>query len=447
MDRIATSIKNRLSLRAPQAESLKILAELVGKLTLHKDVYLQTELDKVKDAYPTCMDFERDFPSVCFALATGVGKTRLMGAFIAYLYLHNRIKNFFVLAPNLTIYNKLNDDLSLPTSPKYVFQGIGEFATKRPRIITGDNYQYASQTTVFDSEVHINVFNISKINAETRGGSMPRIKRLSEYLGDSYFNYLSNLNDLVLVMDESHHYRADRGMEVINELNPILGLELTATPQVERGQHTIKFKNVVYEYSLAKAIPDGFVKEPAVATRKNFDPLHYTDEELDRIKLEDGIRIHEDTKVALDIYARDNKVQQVKPFVLVVAKDTSHAGKLKELITSKAFFKGSYADKVMEIHSAQRGAEKEKNIVQLVSLESPDNKIEIVIHVNMLKEGWDVTNLYTIIPLRTAASMTLREQTIGRGLRLPYSKRTGNDKADKLTIVAHDKFETTRQIN
>ena len=441
MDRIATSIKNRLSLRPPQTESLKILAELVGKLTLQKGVDLQTELDKVKDAYPTCTDFERDFPSVCFALATGVGKTRLMGAFIAYLYLHKGIKNFFVLSPNLTIYNKLIDDFSLPTSPKYVFQGIGEFATKRPRIITGDNYQYSSQRTMFDSEVHINVFNISKINAETRGGNIPRIKRLSEYIGESYFNYLSNLNDLVLLMDESHHYRADRGMEVINELNPILGLELTATPQVERGQHAIKFKNVVYEYSLAKAIPDGFVKEPAVATRKDFDPSHYTDEDLDRIKLEDGIRIHEDTKVALDIYARDNKVQQIKPFVLVVAKDTSHAGKLKELITSKSFFEGNYADKVMEIHSAQRGSEKEENIARLVSLESPDNKIEIVIHVNMLKEGWDVTNLYTIIPLRTAASMTLREQTIGRGLRLPYGKRTGNDKADKLTIVAHDKFQ------
>jgi type III restriction enzyme len=441
MDRIANSIKNRLSLRPPQTESLEILAELVGKLTLQKDVDLQTELDKVKSGYPTCMDFERDFPSVCFALATGVGKTRLMGAFIAYLYMHKEIKNFFVLAPNLTIYNKLIDDFSLPNSPKYVFHGIGEFATKRPRIITGDNYQYASQTTMFDSEVHINVFNISKINAETRGGSVPRIKRLSEYIGESYFNYLSNLNDLVLLMDESHHYRADRGMGVINELNPILGLELTATPQVERGQRTIKFKNVVYEYSLAKAIQDGFVKEPAVATRKDFDPSHYTDEDLDRIKLEDGIRIHEDTKVALDIYARDNKTQQVKPFVLVVAKDTSHAGKLKELIISKAFFEGNYSNNVMEIHSAQRGSEKEENIAQLVSLESLDNKIEIVIHVNMLKEGWDVTNLYTIIPLRTAASTTLREQTIGRGLRLPYGKRTGNDKADKLTIVAHDKFQ------
>ncbi len=75
------------------------------------------------------------------------------------------------------------------------------------------------------------------------------------------------------------------------------------------------------------------------------------------------------------------------------------------------------------------------------SLEDPNNKIEIVIHVNMLKEGWDVTNLYTIIPLRTATSMTLREQTIGRGLRLPYSIRTGDHKVDKLTIVAHDKFQ------
>ena len=67
--------------------------------------------------------------------------------------------------------------------------------------------------------------------------------------------------------------------------------------------------------------------------------------------------------------------------------------------------------------------------------------MEIVIHVNMLKEGWDVTNLYTIIPLRTATSMTLREQTIGRGLRLPYGTRTGDDKVDKLTIVAHDRFQ------
>lgn len=441
MNRIANSIKNRLSLRPPQVESLRILAELADTLSLQKNPDLTAELEKVKSLYPTCADFERSFPSLCFALATGVGKTRLMGAFIAYLYLAKNIRNFFVLAPNLTIYNKLIDDFANINSPKYVFQGIGEFVHSRPRIITGDNYEEVRQAELFKYEIHVNIFNIGKINAETRGGKSPRIKRLAECLGDSYFNYLSTLDDLVLLMDESHHYRADRGMEVINELNPIIGLELTATPQVERGGGAVKFRNVVYEYSLAKAIRDGFVKEPAVATRKDFDPTHYTQDDLDRIKLEDGIRLHEDTKVALDIHARDTKANHVKPFVLVVSQNTEHARKLKEMIVSQRFFVGYYADKVMEIHSNQTGGEKDENIERLVSLENPANKIEIVIHVNMLKEGWDVTNLFTIIPLRTATSVTLREQTIGRGLRLPYGKRTGNDKVDKLTIVAHDKFQ------
>jgi type III restriction enzyme len=448
MDRIANSIKNRLSLRPPQADSLNILAELIEKLDLKKHTpdpsqegnFLKEQLEIVKTAYPICTDFERNFPSICFALATGVGKTRLMGAFVAYLYLTKGIRNFFVLAPNLTIYNKLIEDFSNTTHPKYVFKGIGEFVHNNPVIITGDNYNSIGDLYK-EQEIRINVFNISKISSEMRGGKLPRIKRLSEYLGDSYFNYLSNLEDLVLLMDESHHYRADRGMEVINELNPVLGLELTATPKVERSGGAIKFKNVVYEYSLAKAIQDGFVKEPAVATRRDFDPSQYSLEDLDRIKLEDGIRIHEDTKVALVIFAKDSRLQTVKPFVLVVAKDTEHARKLKELIVSNAFFEGLYADKVMEIHSNQTGEEKDENIAQLLSLEDPDNKIEIVIHVNMLKEGWDVTNLYTIIPLRTAASTTLREQTIGRGLRLPYGKRTGYDKVDKLTIVAHEKFQ------
>ncbi|MDO8721837.1 MAG: DEAD/DEAH box helicase family protein, partial [Syntrophales bacterium] len=260
MNRIATSIKNRLSLRSPQTESLGILAALVDTLPLQKNIDLTAELEKVKSFYPTCTDFERNFPSLCFALATGVGKTRLMGAFIAYLYLAKNIRNFFVLSPNLTIYNKLIDDFTNITSPKYVFQGIGEFVHSRPRIITGDNYEDVHQGELFKYEIHINIFNIGKINAETRGGKSPRIKRMAECLGISYFNYLTNLDDLVVLMDESHHYRADRGMEVINELNPILGLELTATPQVERGGAAIKFKNVVYEYSLAKAIRDGFVK-------------------------------------------------------------------------------------------------------------------------------------------------------------------------------------------
>lgn len=105
------------------------------------------------------------------------------------------------------------------------------------------------------SDVTINVFNISKFNRE-----IGNIHHLSEYLGQSYFDFLAAQKDLVVIMDESHHYRADKGMTAINELKPVLGLELTATPQVESGTKTIKFKNVVYEYPLSSAIRDGYAK-------------------------------------------------------------------------------------------------------------------------------------------------------------------------------------------
>lgn len=439
MNNKAQIIKNRLSLRKPQAESLEILQMITDILLLKNDIDVTSELAKIRELYPTCSDFEREFPSVCFSLATGVGKTRLMGAFIAYLYSAKGIKNFFVLAPNLTIYNKLIEDLSNPQNPKYVFRGISEFAVFGPRIVTGDTYEQRQQ--MLGETVRINIFNISKINSEVRGGREPRIKRLSEYLGESYFNYLAELPDLVLLMDESHHYRADSGLKAINELKPILGLELTATPI---DSHGITFKNVVYDYPLAKALQDGFVKEPAIATRRNFNPDQYKNDpkELDLIKLEDGVRIHEDTKVALDIYSRDTGNRLVRPFVLVVAKDTDHAKEIRATIESDRFFEGRYKGKVIEIHSNQRGEEKEENVQKLLALEKPDNTVEIVVHVNMLKEGWDVTNLYTIIPLRAANSQILTEQTIGRGLRLPYGARTGVEKVDKLTIIAHDRFQS-----
>ena len=88
-----------------------------------------------------------------------------------------------------------------------------------------------------------------------------------------------------------------------------------------------------------------------------------------------------------------------------------------------------------------RGEEKDETVEQLIGVENPANPTEIVVHVNMLKEGWDVTNLFTIVPLRAANSKTLVEQSIGRGLRLPYGKRTGVDTVDRLTIVSHDKFQ------
>jgi type III restriction enzyme len=289
--------------------------------------------------------------------------------------------------------------------------------------------------------VHINIFNISKINSEVRGGKSPRIKRLSEYIGESYFDYLAGLPDLVLLMDESHRYRASAGVRAINELKPILGLELTATPFVESGRGAIPFKNVIYDYPLGKAMTDGFVKEPAVVTRKNFNPAGMSAEEIERLKLEDGIRLHESVKVELETYARESGNAIVKPFLLVIARDTTHAAQLLQLIQSDGFFEGRYKGKAIQVDSSQTGKAEEEMIERLLKVEHADEPTEIVIHVNMLKEGWDVTNLYTIVPLRAANARILIEQSIGRGLRLPYGKRTGVMAVDRLNIVAHDKFQ------
>lgn len=445
--RVLHAVTGRLSLRAPQEESLKRLARALEAspdlLSHERDV--TSILSSLKAEFPTLEDFEREFPSLCFALATGVGKTRLMGAFIAYLHLAHGINNFFVLAPNLTIYNKLITDFTRNT-PKYVFKGIAEFAQRPPLIITGDNYDQTGaavddQSMGFAHDVRINIFNISKINSEVRGGKEPRIKRMREVLGDSYFNHLANLPDLVLLMDESHRYRASAGVRAINELKPLFGLEVTATPFVESSRGPVPFKNVVMDYPLARAMEDGFVKEPAVVTQRNFDAKAHTPEEVEKIKLEDGVRLHETTKVELITYARENGVKPVKPFMLVIARDTTHAAQLKALIESEQFYEGRYAGKVIQVDSSRTGAEEEEMITRLLAVESVDEPTEIVIHVNMLKEGWDVTNLYTIVPLRAANARTLIEQSIGRGLRLPYGKRTGVAAVDRLNIVAHDKFQ------
>src|ERR1700733_7173728 len=237
------AITQRLSLRPPQANSLEILADILERIKPFKGAEPSSALDAIQAlcaerGWQKIEDFERDFPSLCFALATGVGKTRLMGAFISYLYLTGKSRHFFVLAPNTTIYNKLISDFS-PESPKYVFKGVAEFASNPPLIITGDNYEsgigvrYESgrSTDLFGADVHINIFNIDKINKEESPRGKPRMKRLQETIGESYYEYLSKLDDLVLLMDEAHRYRASAGATAIDGLNPIIGLELTATPK------------------------------------------------------------------------------------------------------------------------------------------------------------------------------------------------------------------------
>ena len=168
MDSQVNYIRQRLSLRKPLAEALELTARITDKLSLKKpptesdmlEMFITGELDKVKSIEPTVKGFDRDFPSLAFSIATGIGKTRLMGAIIAYLYLKKGIKHFFVLAPNLTLYEKLIKDFGDESYSKYVFKGISEFVASPPRIVTGETYN--ERTGSCFSDVEINIFKQEK---------------------------------------------------------------------------------------------------------------------------------------------------------------------------------------------------------------------------------------------------------------------------------------------
>ena len=442
MKRTTEYLSNTMSLREPLKQSLEILEDLIIKNDLLGDAELSSKEKLVKENNGLFEEFERSFPSVCFSIATGIGKTRLMGAFVTWLFKEKGIKNFFILSPNITIYNKLKEDFGNHTAEKYLFKGLPEISANAV-IITGENYE-SKGLKASDDSIQINIFNIGKINADakavTQDGRVlpPRIKRFRETLGDSYYNYLVNLKDLVIIMDESHRYRGERGMETLNELNPVLGIELTATPIDAKNNRP--FKNVVFEYGLADALREKkYIKVPAVVTRADATFEGMPRHEMEKLKLRDAVQMHRDTKIAVQNYAADNNCDPVKPTILVSCEDTSHAKRVYEYVTSEDFYEGEFRNKTLQIDSTSKT---EEQVNQLLTIEKPGNRIEMVIHVDMLKEGWDVSNLYTIVPLRASNALTLIEQTIGRGLRLPFgAKPTGDVKVDMLSIMMHDKFQ------
>ena len=436
MDNIVNQIGYAMSLREPQKEALQYLDAISSNCD-----YKRNTLDEVEaiatanceDKHTIKVDDNFKFPSFCFDMATGIGKTRLMGAAIYYLYKTKGYKHFFILAPGNTIYDKLRKEAN-PVHPKYIFKGL-EAEMGRPKVYDGENYvRYPARFVQGEieiektSEIQLFIFNIGKIfNSKT--DTTFKFHKYQETLGSSFADVLAKFDDLVICMDEAHRYYAPASMKAISYLKPILGLEFTATPK--------SHSNVIYSYDLAKGAGK-YLKIPVVMGRTNTGG--YSAEDIEEMKIRDGLTLHENRKKVVYQYCLDNNLDYVKPIVLIACKDTEHAKKIRAMIDSDSFNNGRYRGKVIEIHSNMKGEETEENIRKLLSIESAQNSVEIVLHVYKLKEGWDVNNLFTIIPLNAAKSDILALQTIGRGLRLPFGAITGNEAIDTLDIVAHDHY-------
>lgn len=436
MSNIVNQIGYAMSLREPQKEALQYLDAISSNCDYKRNTLAEIEsvaTANCEDKHTIKVDDNFKFPSFCFDMATGIGKTRLMGAAIYYLYKTKGYKHFFILAPGNTIYDKLRKE-SNPAHPKYIFKGL-EAEMGRPKVYDGENYvRYPARFVQGEieiektSEIQLFIFNIGKIfNSKT--DTTFKFHKYQETLGSSFADVLAKFDDLVICMDEAHRYYAPASMKAISYLKPILGLEFTATPK--------SHSNVIYSYDLAKGAGK-YLKIPVVMGRTNTGG--YSAEDIEEMKIRDGLTLHENRKKVVYQYCLDNNLDYVKPIVLIACKDTEHAKKIRAMIDNDDFNNGRYRGKVIEIHSNMKGEETEENIRKLLSIESAQNPVEIVLHVYKLKEGWDVNNLFTIIPLNAAKSDILALQTIGRGLRLPFGEITGNETIDTLDIVAHDHY-------
>lgn len=351
-------------------------------------------------------------------LATGVGKTFIAAGLLDYLY-ESGVRNVVIITPGSTIQRKTIDNLT-PGHRKYV-RGL----RCNPLVITLDDLENGTVASALDDDsiFKVYVFTVQSLLRPNTNDAR-RAHRPHETLGVVLYEHLQQADDLVVVADEHHVYysrTAKAFQRAIDDLAPSALIGLTATPNDDQDPR------IVYRYPLADAIADGWVKIPVlVARRDRASDLH--------TQMTDGIALLDAKKAALDAYCRQTRKPPVNPVMFVVASNIDEANDIKD--TLAGMLGGDH--RVLLVTSEEPDA----SLALLDTLENDDSPIRAVVSVSMLKEGFDVKNLYVIAAVRALESQLLTEQVMGRGLRLPFGSRTGVPMLDSLEVLSHHAFET-----
>ena len=347
-------------------------------------------------------------------LATGVGKTYIAAGLLDYLY-GQGVRNVVIVTPGSTIQRKTVANFTAG-APKYV-RGL----QCSPKIITLDNFEKGSVASAMSdpNEMKVFVFTVqSLLKPDTKENR--RAHRDHETIGQSLSDYLRAADDLVIIADEHHIYagNAKKFGAAIDDLDPKALIGLTATPDPSTPADAI-----VYRYPLAEAIADGYVKIPVLVGRP--DAVKDT-----RAQLADAVALLDAKVAALSAWCARTHHKMVTPVLFVVAQTIDEANAIRDTLGDSDLL-GS-TDKVLLITSK----EPDTVLAQLDEIESPESPFRAVVSVSMLKEGWDVKNIYVIASVRAMESELLSEQVLGRGLRLPFGHRTGVGMLDTVEVEA-----------
>lgn len=424
LERILTS----MNLRIPQKEALEKFHEVMNSADMNLSDMESEQFSQLFKAYYPNWQYEHDSVEFTFHLATGVGKTRLIGAVMAYLYLSGESKNFMIVSPRAEIVRKFKN--VCVNEKNYIFVD--------PTLV-----DYPS---IFDSEANVNDFDQASLfgngpriwiispQALTAVGA--RMKKKGEHDKCSPIDYLQKLKDLVIFFDESHHLGLDADNDSVwrSELNNLKAkMIIGTTASVSENQN-----NVIYSYDLKRCLNEHqYTKYVRMMPDKK--PEAISDEDYDRITLRFALqRLETKQKFINDYCTLNNTGATVKATMLVACEDIPHAEATTKWLQN---YLGNRQE-VLLVHSQLN----ENDFVPaLKSIEEVNSPVKVVVNVGMLNEGWDVSNIYVIAPLRAMASTTLVTQIMGRGLRLPFGTQTDDDEVDTLDVLCFGR-ETMQEI-
>jgi type III restriction enzyme len=398
-----------------------------------------------------------DLARYALKMATGSGKTVVMAMVMVWSYFHKRSipnsplsTNFLLLAPNVIVFQRLEKDFGdnrifrqLPLIPP---EWQAQWSMKV--ILRGESSEPDSNANLFLTNIH-HVYE-STMREPDIGNAVARLLGRkpagSPTQERPMLERIMQLKDLVVMNDEAHHvhdeelqwYRSLISVHTALPKGLALWLDLSATPKDQNGTY---FPWIICDYPLAQAVEDRIVKAPLIVHRvEKADPDHVTGDNV--------VEAYGDWLLAamsrLEEHQKAYNELGVKPVLFIMAEQNKFADKIGEWLKSTKEI-GLKKDEVLVIHTDNEG-EVRKSDIEVAreaarDVDSPTNKIKVIVSVLMLREGWDVRNVSVVLGLRpfTSKAHILPEQAVGRGLRLVEG--VSPDRTQTLEVLGTKAFE------
>lgn len=416
--------------------------------------------------------FPEDWLRLVIKMATGAGKTKVMSLILTWCYFHKTYeadsrlaRNFLVIAPNIIVLDRIRND----------FDGLKIFY--EDPLLPDNGYEGQSWRDDFQLTLHIQ----DNVNVTNRVGNIFLTNIHRVYSGDEtaptaddedtmdYFLgakpvantsdskvdlgvIVREIDELVVLNDEAHHVHDERMawfksiLDIHNKLKQkdqflSLQIDVTATPRHNNGAI---FVQTVSDYPLVEAIHQNVVKHPVLPDPASRAKLIEKQSSRFTERYEDYL--HLGVEEWRKVYEEHKKAGK-KAILFIMTDDTTNCDEVAEwLEKTYAEFQGAvltiHTNKSGDISENKQGKDKaELDLLrdQANRIDSWDSPYKAIVSVLMLKEGWDVRNVTTIVGLRAyaAKSNILPEQTLGRGLRRMYY---GSDVPEYVSVVGSAAF-------